>query len=322
MPAVAPVAALMDAIIATINGDAAQELLGGITARRAYQESQEFKARESAAIFISPDQWRTIGRCGRFALQQHTLNLTISRRDLTVANPAIDADQLLASTLHTLLQDLDTPAGRVVDILGPLTIDREQLKSPGLSAVSLLLDCDVLLAAGLPVSEGTGTLEPVEDSRLTIARNAVWEAIDNWPALRYRFQRSYKTDDDLAELQLRDPAPHELPAVALYWGAFTPDWKNNRMQEWPIVTRATVWVPGDQHTLAERLIEHVFDAIYQAKPTGSTVPYIHAATGYPPRRVSEMSVQTVTLGRAQQLRALRVDVAFAMRSNKDPFGQD
>lgn len=324
MTAPAPVAALMDAIAAAINSDAAQELLGDVPARRAYQETQDLRSKEAAAIFISPNQWRTLGRCGALALEQHLLNVVIARRDLTGTNTDVDAVQVLADQLRGLLQDLETDAGRVVDIMGPQTIDAGRLQT-GMSAISLLLDCDVLLipspatSTGTPTSTGTAAAEP--DGMLTIARQAVWDAIEAWEPLA-GLERLYKTDLDVAELQLRDPAPHELPALALYWGSISPEWKWNRAQEWPLSLRASLWLPGDEHTAGERYVEQLFDAFYQAKPENSSVPYIQAATGYPPRRVSDMTVQSVTLGRAQQLRALRVDIAFALRSNKDPFGNE
>lgn len=324
MTAPAPVAALMDAIAAAINADAAQELLGGVPARRAYQETQDLRSKETAAIFVSPNSWRTLGRCGSLALEQQLLNVVIARRDVTATNTDVDADQVLADQLRGLLQDLETDDGRVVDILGPQTIDAGRLQT-GLSAISLLLDCDVLrfpsptTSTGTPT--GTGTAAAETDGMLTVARQAVWDAIEQWEPLA-GLQRLYKSDLDVAELQLRDPAPHELPALAIYWGGISPEWKWNRAQEWPLSLRATLWLPGDEQTAAERYAEHLFDAFYRSKPENSSVPYIQAATGYPPLRVSDMTVQSVTLGRAQQLRALRVDLAFALRSNKDPFGND
>lgn len=315
----APIAVLLDALVAHLNGAPAQELLDGVTARRAYQQTQTAKGRETPAIFLSPDQWRPLGRCGSLRLDQHLINLTISRQDVAATNAGGDADQAIADTVRELLADFDHASGRVVDILGPLTVDREALQAPGLSSVPLLLDCEILHS----VSEGSGTSEDTDEpGRLTVARAAVWNAVKNWPATAEYFARKYETDADLAELQLREPAAHELPAIAFYWGGISPEWKSSRLQEWPLSLRASLWLPGDRHTEAERRCEDVFDALYKACPPASTATYIQQATGFPPRRVGEMTVNAVTLGRAQQLRALRVDVAFVLRSIKDPFGEE
>lgn len=316
----APIASLLDALVTVLNGEDAQELLGGVTASRAYQETQASTARSTARIFLSPYEWRTLGVCGGLRLQQHLVQLTISRRDVTASNAGGDADQELAETVRTLLASVDEEAGRVVDILGPLTVDRERLQSPGLSEVSLLLDCDILLAPP-PVDPPEDPPETIP-SMLTVARSAVWDAVTHWPALANVFERTYETDADIAELQLRDPAPHELPAIALYWGGIQPDWKYHRAQEWPMTLRASLWLPGDQHTAAERVAEDFFDSLYRAAPEDSSVPYVQAATGYPPKRIGSLNVTSVVLGRAQQLRALRVDVAFTLRSHNDPFGDE
>lgn len=312
----APIATLLDALVTTLNGGDAQELLGGVTARRAYQETQNFKAQESASLFLSPYEWRTLGVCGGLRLQQHLVQLSIARRDLTASNAGGDADQAIAETVRTLLATFDDPAGRVVDILGPLTVDRERLLSPGQSAVSLLLDCDVLLTPEEPPESDSAT------SILTVARSAIWDVVHHWPALTSLFARKYQTDADIAELQLRDPAPQELPAIALYWGGIEPDWKYSRTQLWPMTLRAALWFPGDRHTLAERGCEDFFDALYRAKPDGDSRTFLEAAIGYPPKRVGSMAVSSVTLGRAQQLKAVRVDVAFTLRTDNDPFGEE
>jgi hypothetical protein len=198
--------------------------------------------------------------------------------------------------------------------VGPLTIDKERLAHPGQVSINLLLDCDILT--------GTAADDPDPDplARMTIARNAVWTAIENGDGLADVFTRTYKTGADFAELQLRDPAPSELPAIALYWGEIKPEWKNNRTQEWPLTLRVAAWFPGDRHTYAETILERLFDAIYRYTAPATTAPHIERTLGTPPRRVDELTVQSVTLGRSQQVRALRGDFAFTLRSNKDPFG--
>lgn len=318
-----PVAEFCEALVAAINAAEAQAALGGAClARRGYQETQALTGQQTRAAWLSPQQWRPLGRCGGLQLEQQLIQLQIVRDQVTPANEPIDADVAIANALRALLLDFDHPAsgGRIVDILGPLTLDRQRLTSPGQVSIGLLLDGEFL------TGEAATDADPDPAGRLTVARNAVWSAIDHWPALLHEgetlFARQYKTSADFAELQLRDPAPHELPAIAIYWGGIQPAWRNNRLQEWPLSLQLALWLPGDRHTYAETLCEEVFNALYQSRPGISTVSYIEQATGYPPRRVSDLTIQSVTLGRAQQVHALRADVAFTLRSTADPFGDE
>lgn len=313
-----PLAQFLDELVVAINAPAGQTALGGAcTARRGYQETQPQQEQTTTAVWMAPEQWRTLGRCGGLRLEQHTIAVKLVRKQATPTTAVLDADIALAAALRTLLEEFQgVHGGRVVEVLGPLTIDKDKLTHPGQVSIGLLLDCEIL--TGTAAAEA----DPAEPGRLTVARNAVWAALELWPPLAAVFQRTYKTAGDFAELQLRDPVPAELPAIAVYWGDIAPEWKWHRTQDWPLTMRLAVWLPGDRHTYAETLIEQVFDALYQSTPEDSTRTYIEQATGYPPRRVSSLTVSSVVLGRAQQVHALRADVAFTLRSNKDPFGEE
>lgn len=311
-----PIAQLLEDLANRLNSPAGQAALGGMCpARRGYQETQSQAAQKDATIWVSPDQWRELGRCGGLRLEQHLVNVRFLHTQQVPDNAAVDVDVDLATKAREFLQDyVCQHGGRVTGIIGPLTLDRSKLTFPGQSAIGLLLDCEIL------TGETADDADPEEPGLLTVARNAFWDAIDNWPALTDVFQRKYKSSADFAELQLRDPAPHELPAIAVYWGDIAPELKYQRADDWPMSLNLALWLPGDRHTFAETLAEDVFNALYQACPDDSTVSYIRAATGFPPKRVSKLTVQGVTLGRSQLIHALRVDVAFTLRSSKDPFG--
>lgn len=315
-----PVALFLDELVTAINSPAGQAALGGgVPAARGYQTNEELKTQQSFAIWISPASWLPIGRCGELTLNKQLIEVRLVHKQPAPENAVLDLDVAKAEALRVLLQDFrGAHGGRVEQILGPLNLDRDKLTS-NQASIGLVLDCDILTGT---VSEDE---EPDAPGRLTIARNVVWTAVENWEPLVGSeespiFLRTYKTSADFAELQLRDPAPDELPAIALYWGDIKPDWRNNRMQEWPIAMRIAVWVSGHRHTYAETLIEHVFDAIYRYKATGDSAPLIEKTLGYPPRRVDDLTIQSVALGRAKLTHALRADVAITLRSNKDPFG--
>lgn len=316
-----PIAMLLEDLERALNSAAGQTALGGgCPAKRGYQETEPQTKQGVARIWLSPEGWQEIGRCGGLSLELHTIDVRFQRTQQTPDNTAIDVDIDTANAVRGLLRDfVGQRGGRVTNIRGPLTIDRAKLTFPGQSSIGLSLDCEILT--------GTPTADPDADEPclLTTARNAAWDALDNWPSLQGTeespvFRRKYKTAADFAELQLRDPAVHELPAIALYWGEIRPEWRNNRMQEWPLTLRYTMWFPGDRHGYVERVAVDTFDAIYKATRPDDSMPCIERTTGYPPRRVNELTVSSVVLGRAQRIYALRADVAFALRGNKDPFG--
>jgi hypothetical protein len=308
------IATLLDALVGHLSAAEAQTALGGtIAVRRGYQESQPLADQASPTIWLSPGTWRPLGRAGGLSLEEQIVDLEICRRSVGEGNTQLDEDVAIAEQVRELLEEWHDDAGRIVDIAGPLTIDRGKLTAPGQSRIGLQLNCDLLRGAAAPN-------DPTSPGRLNVGRDAVWAAIAAWEPLEDAFARKYESSADIAELQLRDPAAHELPAIALTWDAIKPEWRANRDQEWPMAIRATIWLPGDQHARAECLAQDVCDAIYRAKLDGESVTAIQHALKYPPRRVSDLTIQSAILGRTQLLHAIRVDIAFTLRSTFDPFG--
>lgn len=284
--------------------------------RIVFDDSEQLAAQSSLTASISWVTWDVLGVCGRITLERHVCILTITRREHTAARQRIEEDYQLAQELREHLTGLNATTGRIVDITGPDPFDPTTLTTPGQSKIVLTLDCDILRGR----SENQEWLFVADQPLLTTARIAAWNAIQNYPELAGEFTRCFKTDDDLAEIQLRDPSPSELTAIALYWEPISPNWQTNRNTIWPIALTATVWLPGHELTKAERLAEYVIDAFYRATPPGQTAAYIHTATGSFPQRTGPIKIQSVELGRAKNVRALRVDTSFVLRSTKDPFG--
>lgn len=274
----------------------------------------------ATTVDLSWESWRLLGAAGNLRLEQHHAGLLLQAP--VTGTAAADCDPLAAlrEELVDFLTDWsnDEAGFRVVHVQAPQPFDRAKLVTPAIWQSRLLLDCDVLRAVGTDTPPEAPEVAPV----LSAARSGVWNAIDNFPALATTFARKYKSDADLAELLLRDPAPHELPAIALTWQPMPVDWWTHQQQQWQPTLSITVWLPATWHAAAEHLAQQVSLAVYQAKPEASSVGYVKAATGNHPKRVGPINVQPVSIGRVGLAKAIRVDAEFVLRTNLNPFGEN
>lgn len=118
----------------------------------------------------------------------------------------------------------------------------------------------------------------MELSRLTIGRRAVWEAIDQWPALQSAFRSKYRGElpdagfRPLEPLSLRDgpTAPAELPAIAIAPATNDTEWLWGQMGSCDYALAVTIYTPGWEWTLAEWLWEQCVLAICRSKPSATS----------------------------------------------------
>lgn len=267
--------------------------------------------------------FETLGRCGPFTLERHMLVVTLQRAEPKAEGTATDhaTAEAVRDYLRTWTADTDAGPVRCLAVTGPDPIDRDKLAAPGRVEIIINADCDIL--RDMRTEEPTPD-EPDSDYLLTAARLSAWDAITNWPALEESFTRTYQTDDDLAELQLRNPGADELPALALFWGPTSPEWQTNRTMTWPMELTAAVWLSGEKISRAEILAEELVNAIYRSAPEATVEnpnppTYIHAATGATPKRVGPIKLTSIDLDRTGQTRALRLDLTFVLRSASEPF---
>lgn len=139
------------------------------------------------------------------------------------------------------------------------------------------------------------------DSLLTDARRAVWSAVRAWPGLRspenpdrslFRGQFDFETDTPLAGFV---PDVADMPALVIVpSGSVSPAFETNVAQEWPYALELAAWLPGWRVADAERLAFRMARAVCRATPSGSTVPFVKAATGLEPR-LGSLSIVTPTV---------------------------
>lgn len=129
--------------------------------------------------------------------------------------------------------------------------------------------------------------EPV----LTKARQSVWAAIDDWPALQGKFRRVWRFDD--AEALLEEPTPSlgDLPALAIY-PSYTPlpQWVLNQSQRIPYTLEAKLWTRHWSLLAGERLWEEIVRALFRSGPPGQT-SHVFQGTGHNGVDLGPLSVQ-------------------------------
>lgn len=156
---------------------------------------------------------------------------------------------------------------------------------------------------------------------LTDARNAVWQAIDNWPALLGVFKQSFRHEVEMM-LQEMEPSISDFPCIAVTPAEVVPSWFTNQAQQWPYTLNVAIWTPDWILAPAEQLIEDVVSAIYKASATVGGPTYIKAATGFHPERLGPMTLQPMKLNDSDDgdgTKAIRTSIAITLRINRNPF---
>jgi len=120
---------------------------------------------------------------------------------------------------------------------------------------------------------------------LTVARRAVWAAIDNWPALKTAFKRKYKLEGPgSSEPPGLIPSIGELPSIGVYPAPSESPWALNKAMALRYSLQIEFWTPHWDILTFEYLWEEITKALFQSAADDSP-PYIEDAVG-----------QMVTLG--------------------------
>jgi hypothetical protein len=274
-------------------------------------------------IVIGFEASTLLGRTTHTRLEQFLIPVKVRAR-------CDDGDQSRIGTLHAvteqlrdLLREYNSQAtgltARVEQILQPHPFDYPSSLTPGVFDHRFALDMDVMRT--ITEAEAVDAADPLPI--LTETRLAIWDAIDNWSEFGADpssvWTRKFRDGGDIEELSLHDPAEHELPAIAVTWGPTNPEWWVNVGQNWPQQMFVTFWLPAHQLDLAEERAVQLTRCLYQSSPAGSTVSYVRAATGRPPTK-NVITLEAVELGRAQQLKAWKGQLALTLTAVIDPNG--
>lgn len=105
---------------------------------------------------------------------------------------------------------------------------------------------------------------------LTETRQAVWQAIETWPALADRFKRKYRFEDAPGLLAGQPtPAAGDLPAIAIYPETAETKWVLSQSQDIRYPLRVDLWTREWDVRLGEEIWEEIIRAMYQNLPISS-----------------------------------------------------
>lgn len=150
---------------------------------------------------------------------------------------------------------------------------------------------------------------------LTDARNAVWDAIDNWPALSGAFRQKIRFEPSQAGKLMMpakdEPSGVDFPAISVAPSAVNPVWLGNQVQFRPVSLSIQIWTSGwDSLPQNEQLWEDVVEAIYKAKPDGGGDTYIGSATAHGPYGFGNSRWVRVTFPNGQKAWSHTFDVVL------------
>lgn len=122
---------------------------------------------------------------------------------------------------------------------------------------------------------------------LTDARQAVWDAIDNWPTLSGAFRQKLRYEPDvtgkLSNPESDEPTGMDFPAIGVFPSVVNPAWLGNQVQFRPYSLSVQIWTAGWKSLPQnEQLWQDVIDAIYKCKLPDNSDTYIGAATMHGP----------------------------------------
>lgn len=314
----------MTATVTTIQNAIKAALVGVTTpvpfvARIAEADVAELpKGTDAADVLIGFEASARLARTDATILEQMLIPVTIRRRYSAADQTALAVNHDLVEILRDELADFHSATARVEQLLSPHPFDEPAAVGPGLFVNRFVLDMDVLRNVSV-ITTDTATASKT----LTRVRRAVWDALNNWSEWTgSTWARKFESDAALDELALHDPGLFDLPAIAVTWGQTNPRFFVHTVQDWPATVDVVAWFPIKSIRLAEYRAWQITRAVYQGAPTGTpTMSYIRTATGRLPEKNTPISIEPVSLGRAQQVKAVRVTCTFTITGLMSPWSE-
>ncbi len=151
----------------------------------------------------------------------------------------------------------------------------------------------------------------------TKQRNALWNAVDHWPALSTVFGgRKFRMEHDVNAMGFEPTGFGELPAISITPTELTTEWLMQKFREFKFLFDVNLYCTRLEQ--AEQLLEDVTDAVFKCE-NNSGVPYYTAegTNAHPPRDL-KATIQPGVIGDAQKPTACwKVTITFGMCPRKD-----
>lgn len=156
---------------------------------------------------------------------------------------------------------------------------------------------------------------------LADCRNALWDAIDNWPALSGIFALKMRFDEDDGDAEDAQPSISDLPAIAVDRASIQTATFATQTQTWTATFSILVWTQGWNYGRANELIDPVIAALYKSAAVGSSTSYIKSATGFHLDKPPTFTQQRVTLQDADGdgTKAVLTTFEVTLKIHRNPF---
>lgn len=169
-------------------------------------------------------------------------------------------------------------------------------------------------------------------SPLTLGRQAVWNAINQWDRLRVDgksvFKRQFKFEDEGAFQTAEDIAETlgagDLPALAILPDVTGIVPKLQTLQEWYFDLRLLMWTKDFNLLSAEKYAPELINAAYAGTPAGGSLSFVKnptTGTGYDPISVPVFKFALALVGGNNQIKTVQTEITLRLRIQFSPFEQ-
>lgn len=163
-------------------------------------------------------------------------------------------------------------------------------------------------------------------SDLTLARNAIWDAIDNWPELDGTFNKKFRFRQGDKSLN-RTVGFGDLNAIAIWTDSFSEEYAFSIETKWPVTYRISVWTRDWELDMAEDIVTKISRALWKSKPVGDPVSYLQRACGGLTPQLKVSDFRRIRLGQSdmtdQQQRDERpvtlTEMQLVLRTRRNPL---
>lgn len=163
-------------------------------------------------------------------------------------------------------------------------------------------------------------------SPLTLARNAIWDAIDNWSELDGTFTKKFRFRQGDKSLN-RTVGFGDLNAIAIWPDQFDEDYAFSIETKWPITYRISVWTRDWELDMPEDIAWKISRALWRSKPEGDALTYLlRACGGLTPQlgvttfRRIKMSQSDMAMEQQRDERPVTLtEMQLVLRTRQNPF---
>lgn len=124
--------------------------------------------------------------------------------------------------------------------------------------------------------------------------DAAWKAIDCWIPLKDSFQRKFKSDDELSQLNLAGIGPGDIgsrAAIAIDLQPFEIVPRETVALNFPIALRLRIWKRADKYRATVDLLEEIVKALFRSSDKLNGKPtFMELATCGPPQKIGGFGV--------------------------------